>query len=88
MEQLSIALDFIIHKKLSIILDKISEEYALERNSLDKYLSVQVVEHKTIKNENTIIKQETLVCQGKTKKGDSCTNKPKPGTEFCGKHTP
>ena len=28
------------------------------------------------------------VCQGKTKKGESCPNKAKNGTTFCGKHTP
>ena len=87
MEELSNAISFIINKKLSIVLDLIAEDYKIERDELDKYLSVDIKEEVIVKQKETT-EPEVSVCQGKTKKGDACTNKPKPGLQFCGKHTP
>ena len=79
----------ILVKNLEIILDNISNDFSIDREKLDKYLLIQ-----TSSLENFIIPTNTIktglsdsICQGKTKKGDPCTNKAKPNTNFCGKHS-
>jgi len=81
--QLSLVLQFVVNKNISIILDKISDDFQIQRSLLDKYLTNQDANIDT----STATKSQQMVCQGKTKKGDSCTNKPKPGTIYCGKHS-
>ncbi len=76
---------FIIRKNMEIILDNISADFGIDREKLDPYL-------KMIYCMNTAANAElssaaTTICQGKTKKGDSCPNKAKPNTLFCGKHS-
>ena len=92
MENLSNSFTFIINKEIEIILDNISEDYSINRQDLNKYL-LNDSKNKTNKNEiesiNAIqVEGANGICQGKTKKGDDCPNKAKPGTLFCGKHTP
>ena len=91
MENLSNSFTFIINKEIEIILDNISEDYSINREDLNKYLLNN--SKKTNKSEIELIDQILVeggngICQGKTKKGDGCPNKAKPGTIFCGKHTP
>jgi hypothetical protein len=91
MDSLSNSLTFIINKELELILDNISLDYSIERQDLNKYLLNN--SKKSSKNEKSIATDIPLeggsgVCQGKTKKGESCPNKAKNGTTFCGKHTP
>jgi hypothetical protein len=91
MENLSNSLSFIINKEIEIIFDKISEDFSINREDLNKYILNN--SKKTTKNEieithNPNIEVSNGICQGKTKKGDGCPNKSKPGTLYCGKHTP
>ena len=91
MDNLSNSLTFIINKEIELILDNISIDYSLNRQDLNKYLLNN--SKKTNKNDKLVITEIPIeggngVCKGKTKKGDSCPNKAKMGTTFCGKHTP
>jgi len=92
MENLSNSLMFIINKELESILDNISIDYSLDREDLNKYLfNNSKKQSKNDKENNVDLKNDTnglSICQGKTKKGESCPNKAKNGTIFCGKHTP
>ena len=91
MDNLSNSLTFIINKEIELILDNISIDYSINRQDLNKYVLNN--SKKTNKNDKLVItdiaiESENGVCKGKTKKGDSCPNKSKIGTTFCGKHTP
>ncbi len=92
MDCLEEVLNFMVSKNLEIILDTISNDFSIDRDKLDKYLILQksqiekqVITSNTIKVSTSTISDS--ICQGKTKKGDPCTNKAKPNTNFCGKHS-
>jgi hypothetical protein len=91
MEQLMNSLTLILNKEIELILDTISEDYSINRQDLNKYLlNNSKKSNKQITSNVTDISVDSgnSICQGKTKKGDGCPNKAKPGTSFCGKHTP
>jgi len=82
------AIQFIIIKNMEIILDKISADFDIDRQKLDPYLKLHVSSQKLNPVSNGVGGDSTIViCQGKTKKGETCPNKAKPGSNFCGKHS-
>jgi hypothetical protein len=78
MDELKLALQFIIKKELDIILDNISTDYNIPIEQLQKYTNEQL---STIKNDSN-----NEFCQALTKKNGVCGNKIKSG-KFCGKHS-
>lgn len=88
------SLQFIISKQLSVVLDKIAEDFGLDRCLFDKYLEFSleqsnkppVMKTSVAPATNNQLSTVANICQGKTKKGDPCSNKPKPGLLYCGKH--
>jgi hypothetical protein len=79
MEELKLALDFIIKKELDIILDNISIDYNIPIEQLQKYINIK---SNQIKTESIHIE----FCPALTKKNGVCGNKIKSGN-FCGKHS-
>lgn len=77
MDELKLALQFIIKKELDIILDNISTDYNIPIEQLQKYTDEQL---STIKNDSNEF------CPALTKKNGICGNKIKSG-KFCGKHS-
>lgn len=77
MDELKLALQFIIKKELDIILDNISTDYNIPIEQLQKYTNEQL---STIKNDSNEF------CPALTKKNGICGNKIKSG-KFCGKHS-
>jgi len=91
MEQLTNSLTLILNKEIELILDNISEDYSINRQDLNKYLlnnSKKSNKQEALPTSEILFDSGNGICQGKTKKGDGCPNKSKPGTSFCGKHTP
>ena len=91
MEQLTNSLTLILNKEIELILDNISEDYSINRQDLNKYLlnnSKKSNKSVGLVSPDILVDSTNGICQGKTKKGDGCPNKAKPGTSFCGKHTP
>ena len=80
------AIQFIIIKNMEIILDKISADFDIDRQKLDPYLKLHVSSQKQNPVSNGI-DSTVVICQGKTKKGEACPNKAKPGSIYCGKHS-
>ncbi len=78
---------FIIRKNMEIILDNISADFGIDREKLDPYLKMTQTHCMTAPANAELSSATTTICQGKTKKGDSCPNKAKPNTLFCGKHS-
>jgi hypothetical protein len=78
MDELKLALQFIIKKELNIILDNISTDYNIPIEQLQKYTNEQLP---IIKNDSS-----NELCQALTKKNGICGNKIKSG-KFCGKHS-
>jgi poly(3-hydroxyalkanoate) synthetase len=91
MNSLEEVLNFMIKKRLEIILDSISEDFSIDREKLDKYILIETDKMIEISVDKTKSQPINLIgdgiCQGKTKKGASCPNKAKPDTNFCGKHS-
>lgn len=80
MDELKLALQFIIKKELDIILENISTDYNIPIEQLQKYTSDR--KSSSIKNDTNIVE----FCQALTKKNGICGNKIKSG-KFCGKHS-
>ena len=79
---------FIIRKNMEIILDNISVDFNIDREKLDPYLKITQNLNITAANQEVNSNSvQTTICQGKTKKGESCPNKAKPNTLYCGKHS-
>jgi len=86
MEGIEEVFNYIVNKKLEIILDNISTDFNIDREKLDKYIIIDP--SKIVFNKpNNINTFPDTICQGKTKKGEPCGNKAKPNTNFCGKHS-
>jgi predicted transcriptional regulator len=79
MDELKLALQFVIKKELDIILENISTDYNIPLEQLHKYTDKKSIE---IKNDTNIVE----FCQALTKKNGICGNKIKSG-KFCGKHS-
>jgi len=79
MDELKLALQFVIKKELDIILENISTDYNIPLEQLHKYTDTKSIE---IKNDTNIVE----FCQALTKKNGICGNKIKSG-KFCGKHS-
>ena len=77
---------FIIRKNMEIILDNISDDFNIDRAKLDPYLKMTQNQCMTTLAKPDLSSAATI-CQGKTKKGESCPNKAKPNTIYCGKHS-
>jgi hypothetical protein len=80
MDELKLALQFVIKKELDIILENISTDYNIPIEQLHKY----TIDRKPI--ESTIDTNIVEFCQALTKKNGICGNKIKSG-KFCGKHS-
>jgi hypothetical protein len=78
---------FIIRKNMEIILDNISTDFNIDREILDSYLKMTQTPLMTHLANPELSSGTTTICQGKTKKGESCPNKAKPNTMYCGKHS-
>jgi len=79
---------FIIRKNMEIILDNISADFNIDREKLEPYLKMTQPPYTiTLANPELSSNPTTIICQGKTKKGESCPNKAKPNTMYCGKHS-
>jgi hypothetical protein len=79
---------FIIRKNMEIILDNISADFNIDREKLDPYLKMTQNQCMITTLANPELSSgATTICQGKTKKGESCPNKAKPNTMYCGKHS-
>jgi len=83
---------FIIRKNLEIILDNISADFNIDREKLNPYL--KLTQNQCVTPPPTLelsssggVNQPITICKGKTKKGESCPNKAKPNTIYCGKHS-
>jgi len=81
------AVQFIIMKNMEIILDKISADFDIERQKLDPYLKLHTPCQKQNPAAVNGVDSAVVICQGKTKKGETCPNKAKPGCNYCGKHS-
>jgi hypothetical protein len=71
------SLDLLIKNQIDNILDRISEYYNINREELESVgygKSVGV----SVSNEGK--------CIGVTRKGEKCTNKTKPNSNYCGRH--
>ena len=79
MDELKLALQFVIKKELDIILENISTDYNIPLEQLQKYTDGKSSE---IKNDTHIVE----FCPALTKKNGICGNKIKSG-KFCGKHS-
>ncbi len=79
MDELKLALQFIIKKELDIILENIAADYNIPIEQLQKYTDAKSSQNKT---ETNIVE----FCQALTKKNGVCGNKIKSG-KFCGKHS-
>lgn len=84
MEELSKNLSLLLNKEVLKILDDISIDFSIPRESLDKYIQKEEMPQKSPQK---VVPSSPVLCSGKTKKGTPCSNKPKPGTKFCGKHS-
>ncbi len=80
MDELKMALQFIIKKELDIILENISIDHNIPIEQLQKYTSDR--KSTEVKNDTNIVE----FCQALTKKNGICGNKIKSG-KFCGKHS-
>lgn len=78
MDELKLALQFIIKKELDIILDNISTDYNIPIEQLQKY-----TDGKSCSTKMEVVGVE--FCPALTKKNGVCGNKIKSG-KFCGKH--
>ena len=78
MDELKLALQFIIKKELDIILDNISVDYNIPIEQLQKYTDGKTSQPK--------IEVSDEFCPALTKKNGICGNKIKSG-KFCGKHS-
>ena len=79
MDELKLALQFIIKKELTIILDNISIDYNIPIEHLQKY-----IDEKSCPLKTEVISVE--FCPALTKRNGICGNKIKSG-KFCGKHS-
>jgi hypothetical protein len=80
MDELKLALQFIIKKELDIILDNISTDYNIPIEQLQKY-----TDGKSASDKKEVLEIYEF-CQTLTKKNTICGNKIKSG-KFCGKHS-
>jgi hypothetical protein len=80
MDELKLALQFVIKKELDIILENISTDHNIPIEQLQKYTSDR--KSIEIKNDTNVVE----FCQALTKKNVICGNKIKSG-KFCGKHS-
>jgi hypothetical protein len=80
MDELKLALQFIIKKELDIILDNISVDYNIPIEQLQQY-----TDRKSSSNVKLEVDNNEF-CPAVTKKNGICGNKIKTG-KFCGKHS-
>ena len=73
-------------------MDKISIDYNVEREELNKYIDEINTNNIISSTNNSTIStskagdENNILCSGVTKKGTPCTNKVKGGNKFCGRH--
>jgi hypothetical protein len=70
------SLQLLINSEINIVLDKVSEVYNINRDELSNLLLGNIVSPDSSESK----------CAGLTKKGQKCTNKAKPNSNYCGRH--
>lgn len=102
MDELHKSLLFTYNNYINDILDKISEDFNIERHVLDKYIYNYQNESPKMNDDHLIVipdisddesptpvdnKIDTTKCIKITNKGKQCDYKPKPNSSYCGRHS-
>lgn len=99
MDELIRSLLYTYTQYTNAILDKISEDFNIDRGELDKYVestpsininSDQLIVIPDVSENDDNVKEDVIdntKCMKITKKGKQCDYKPKPNSSFCGRHS-